>query len=159
MRRMFSKRQIEEIVKSNKPTFENITDKGGNPRFVEGDITIKNITGVTKTYGKWSLSGTHLMIMLCIDITSLTSVSTGTTLADIELPTFINSKILPSTNNNAINRKSFYVFTTSGDSVTNMQCILKRKNASTISLQLMNTTSISISSHLMIQFDYLIDNE
>lgn len=44
--------------------FEDIVDKNGNPRFIEGTITPETISGITFTYCKWSLSGTHLMIVL-----------------------------------------------------------------------------------------------
>ena len=77
MRRMFSLKQLEEIANKqvqeqvssgeleNVKVFENIVDKDGHKRFIEGDITFENITGVSKVYGKWSLSGNHLMIVIC----------------------------------------------------------------------------------------------
>lgn len=45
-------------------SLESIVDSDGNKRFVEGNFSVENIEGITWTYHKWSLSGTHLMIVL-----------------------------------------------------------------------------------------------
>ena len=74
-------------------SLESIVDKNGNPRFVEGDITMETIEGVTQTYGKWSLSGTHLMIVIAFDIGANVSTPVDTRLALIEIPEFIINKI------------------------------------------------------------------
>ena len=41
-----------------------LTDSKGNPRFIEGEGTPMEMEGFTASYCKWSLSGTHLMIVL-----------------------------------------------------------------------------------------------
>ena len=73
---------------------EDIKDKDGNLRFVEGDIALETISGITQTYGKWSLSGTHLMLVLAIDITD-TTINVDDVFANIELPDYIINKISP----------------------------------------------------------------
>lgn len=77
----------------NQPIFETIVDKNGNPRFIEEDIETETITGVTFSYAKWSLSGTHLMIVICGDVAPSTAVSANTKICDIELPDYIKDKI------------------------------------------------------------------
>lgn len=80
---------------SELPVFENIVDAEEHERFIEGDITINEISGVTKTYGKWSLSGTHLMIVLALSITNETSIADNTTLCSIDVPQWVKDKIVP----------------------------------------------------------------
>ena len=71
----------------------NIVDSHGNKRFVEGDISMLNISGIRQTYGKWSLSGTHLMIVIAFDIDSGVTTPVNSVIAVISLPGFIYSKI------------------------------------------------------------------
>ena len=96
MRRMFSEKQIEGLAqeqsKAVKKDIATLVDADGHNRFIEGDIEIEEITGITKTYGKWSLSGTHLLIVLCLGAVVGTTISG--TLANITLPSYIASKIV-----------------------------------------------------------------
>ena len=46
------------------PKLENIKDDNGKFRFIEGTPIPTTTTGVTYSYSKWSLSGTHLMIVI-----------------------------------------------------------------------------------------------
>ena len=74
---------------------DDIKDKDGNNRFIEGDVTLKNeITGVTLDYGKWSLSGTHLLVVASGTIANATALEwTGTFAICIGLPEWILDKI------------------------------------------------------------------
>ena len=65
----------------NYKIFENIVDNQGNTRFIEGDITIQEVSGVSKLFGKWSLSGSHLLIVLALGIANATEIINGTTIA------------------------------------------------------------------------------
>lgn len=80
-------------------SFERLIDANGNFRFVEGDIEIEEIAGITKTYGKWSLSGTHLMIVLVLNIANATALTFNTLLANLNLPQWIKNKINTITSN------------------------------------------------------------
>ena len=90
------KAQVIEAVEadSNIKIFENIVDKDGHKRFIEGDITIETIEGVTQTYGKWSLSGSHLMIVVGANFANASVIANGK-LANINLPQWIVDKITP----------------------------------------------------------------
>ena len=81
------------VANKELPLFENIVDKNGDLRFIEEDIETETIEGVTFTYAKWSLSGTHLMIVICGNVASGTAVSANTKICDIELPDYIKDKI------------------------------------------------------------------
>lgn len=75
--------------------FENITDVNDNLRFVEGEINLPSVTGVTYPFTKWSLSGSHLMIVICGNITQGTTFSIKR--ADITIPQWLLDKITPLT--------------------------------------------------------------
>ena len=100
-KRMWTERQVRGMAvdsveeKENLKVFEHIVDKDGHKRFIEGDITMETITGVTQSYGKWSLSGSHLMIVLCASIENAASITAGTTLARIAIPAWIHEKLVP----------------------------------------------------------------
>ena len=97
MRRMYSKPQLLEAVEQEAEVnglkaFENIVDKDGHKRFIEGDITFKTITGLTQKYAKWALSGSHLLIVLCGTFADST-VFASQVIAEIDLPSWIKDKI------------------------------------------------------------------
>ena len=90
------------------PLMENIVDANGYNRFVSGDITAITISGVEQTYGRWSLSGTHLLVVCCYSIENSTFLSQSK-LCDIELPDFIKDKINPVVQN-LIDAKTFNAY-------------------------------------------------
>ena len=160
MRRMFSKKQIEEIslekieATENLKVFENIVDKDGHKRFIEGDITLKTITGVSKIYGKWALSGSHLLIVLCIAIENATDVS-NKNLCDIDMPNWIKDKIV-ALGSTVVSRESFYAF--GSDNTTQQITIYLEKISSTIKINTSTFTS-NAERTCRISYDLLIDNE
>ena len=74
-----------------------IIDTAGNLRFNEGNLTVIDPlpTGVSISYAKWSLSGTHLMIVLAGSVSANESVSPTPGIAVAELPQYIKDKIYP----------------------------------------------------------------
>ena len=101
MRRMYSKPQLLEAVEQEAEVnglkaFENIVDKDGHKRFIEGDFTPETITGITWSYHKWTLSGSHLMIVLCGELATGNTVADSTKWATISnLPDWVYDNIYP----------------------------------------------------------------
>ena len=76
--------------------FENIVDKDGHKRFEEWDITTETISGVSLSFHKVSLSGSHLLIVLFGTITNGTVISNGAYyFKNLMLPQWILDKIYP----------------------------------------------------------------
>ena len=77
--------------------FENIVDSHGNKRFAEGDINLlpefSNL-GITKLYGKWSLSGTHLMVVIAINIPANITIPVNSVICRFTFPNYIKDKII-----------------------------------------------------------------
>ena len=161
MRRMYSKPQLLEAVEqaaevNGLKAFENIVDKDGHKRFIEGDITIETITGITKQYGKWSLCGTHLLIVLAVEIENGTALS-GTLLAKVNLPTWIMDKIYPIiSGSNIINATNYKAF--ASDYTSQEMSVNLTKHVDNY-LQIVGSLTLTKTRTCRIGIDLLIDND
>ena len=162
MRRMWSKPQlltsVEEEAKLNGiKVFEDIKDKDGHLRFIEGNIEIETIEGVTQKYGKWSLSGSHLLIVLAGDIANTTTITSGTKICDFVLPEWIYNKIAVLFGSNYIDMKIFNIFSSSGTTQTST-IELRKTDGKLRVTQGVNLTTTDARG-FRYSFDLLIDNE
>ena len=155
MKRMWSLKQIKEFIKATTKDISTLVDKNGHERFIEGDIDIKEITGVTKDYGKWSLSGSHLLIVICCSFADTTAITSGTLLSEIELPEWIFNKIIPLYGSN-IEYHNSNLFNSAGvaQSIGNYL----RKDTAKLQLRLSALTLTDDRSGRF-AFDLLIDND
>lgn len=153
---VYNSKDVTTIENMNK--IEKIKDKSGHLRFIEGNISLQNITGLTGVYAKWSLSGTHLMIVIAGDIAANTTINDGTNLVlGLELPQWINNKIYLTTYGmNRIEIKTFNIYSGYNSSTANVA--LTKSAGGTINIVLGSITTTNNSS-FRIQFDLLIDNE
>lgn len=146
-----------DVVTTNK--LEQITDANEHKRFVEGNIEIETITGVTQTYGKWSLSGTHLMFVVCIELAN-SAVITSSKLCKINLPDWVMNKIVP-IYGNTINPYTTFtggvITGGTGSGNQNISCSLT-KETDHIAINLYSITSTGDRGY-RVQFDLLIDND
>ena len=165
MKRMHTDREIRAMAvdsveqKSELKVFENIVDKDGHKRFIEGDITLESVTGVTKTYGKWSLSGTHLMCVLSLKIDDTTALSFAQLCPVLEnLPKWIRDKmVVMAPNSDAISVISTKAYDIDGSTSQDFSCYLRESSSEVF----MSNSSFTASAdrYVRIQFDILIDNE
>ena len=163
---MYSLNQLQEIAlkkiesTSNLKVFENIVDKGGHKRFVEQDIDLSATSpeGMTKIYGKLSLSGSHLLIVLCISIADTTVVADNIGLCNIELPKWIYDKIYPIASS-IIELGTFNAYASNlSTQAFNVRLV---KSATPNVITLMKTGAVTLTAERVarISFDLLIDNE
>jgi len=132
---------------------ESIKDASGHNRFIEGDITPEVIEGVEYTYAKWSLSGTHLLVVLAGSIDN--GITIGGTIANLDLPTWVKDKII-TTYGNSVVRQSDAIYASDGSTSQNAINVLA-KSANNIYVQSYVTTTAK--RYFRYQFDLLIDNE
>ena len=162
---------IKESIKSNGESlseariYEKITDSEGHLRFVEGEITIsKTISdlGITQTYGKWSLSGTHLMLVISIVNTSgdTITIPQWSQIFNVNLPEWIKNKLVGVGTSNVLFPKIFNaipvstpVYTTS-DFYTYIE-----KNPDGVQAIVSANYSFLDDRLLRLEFDLLIDND
>lgn len=136
---------------------ENVIDQDGNNRFVEGDFTPTAIEGVTYTYSKWSLSGTHLMIVLAGNCEASTSIAIGN-VANVNIPSWVLNKIYPIVDS-YIEGKSV-VFRKKGEWWTTQSVGMSiNRYFNSLTLRFEGSATITAASGFRVQFDLLIDNE
>ena len=132
---------------------EALVDASGNPRFIEGDGTPATITGFISTYCKWSLSGTHLMLVLAGSFANGTVISGD--IATFNLPDYIKDKIFAFVGN-FIEFKSIVARAESlGTQNIEFQNIL---TSTGVKFATSNVT-LTADRYFRVQFDLLIDNE
>lgn len=149
--------QLTYKVDKTSVPMENIKDSAGNSRFVEGNITPQTISGVSFTYAKWSLSGTHLMIVLAGTLEN-GAVLSNVNWANIVIPQWIHDKIYPVFAISAIEIKAV----TARDNAYNSQSLsFLIGKATGHSLYINQTANLTLTSekYFRLVFDLLIDNE
>ena len=158
-----SQKSIAEEME--KPTLmANIVDSQGNKRFVEGNFPVKNINGITWMYHKWSLSGTHLMIVLAGKNDSDANITFEGNEVFGELQanslSYIFDKISTVTVYNLV---STAVFRTYKDYTTTEKGNLSLVKPSANHIRIINwnraVTDIPVGTAFRVQFDLLIDSE
>lgn len=144
---------VTNIKNGTTPLFETITDSHGNKRFVEGAITMETITGVTQSYGKWSLSGTHLMILITGFFRS--GITLDSNLASFDVPAFIYDKV-DVLYDNVIDQKIFRIFNSIGSSQNDQVKLIKDDNQK-LTIAQFEAVTTTANRFFRIQFDLLID--
>jgi archaellum component FlaC len=145
---------ITNIKNGTTHLFETITDRHGNLRFVEGNITMETIEGVTQTYGKWSLSGTHLMIVIMFKANNGTTFG-NLTIAKINLPSYIFDKILI-VHNNDVETKTFNGW--ANDYTAQTLTLHLRKLSSILDIDKGGAPlTLTADRSFRIQYDHIID--
>ena len=136
--------------------YEGILDQGGHARFVEGDGEPETITGFTSTYCKWSLSGSHLMLVLAGTFANGTTLG-NEVLAIYRLPEWIRNKIYPVFRSSFIEVKDTKIY---ADDLGYVDVsIYLEKTVSGVQIVNKDSESISTDRHFRFQFDLLIDND
>jgi len=136
------------------PLMENIVDSQGNNRFIEGDGEVSVVSGVTTTYCKWSLSGSHLMFVFSGTIADTTVLTGDALYARFTLPSYIMDKIFPVWSTN-IEVKTVGAYA-SDWSTQNLQMKLQ-KSTNTINIVEGSTLTLTAERNFRCQFDLLID--
>ena len=157
MRRMFSEKQIKEFIANQKKNINTLVDSQGRDRFIEDDIEIETLEGFTFSYYKWSLSGTHLMIVVAGKINNATVVAGGTILGIVRIPEWVFNKIIPlyqGTQNVALQNVNLYK---DGETNQTIQARLaKGTTALTISF---SSLTLNADREYRFNFDLLIDSD
>lgn len=137
--------------------FENITDANDNLRFVEGEIATKSLSNVTFSYNKWSLSGTHLMIVLAGKINASSILGT-TEFATLNLPSWITNKITKGFGSGVVDLVSSLTDTSTPFAKTDGRFQLLKNNDNTLSIYIVGHQSTTNEQYFRCQFDLIIDN-
>ena len=135
--------------------FENIVDKDGHKRFIGGDITTETTEGFTFNYGKWSLCGTHLIIVLAGSVANNTTFTAKVVGVLQNVPQWIRNKIYPLFSS-IVARDEVVLFNEDYSTQTAYCYLTKTTNDLQLYLGSITATKDRI---FRIEFDLLIDNE
>ena len=144
-------------------SIEGIQDASGHNRFIEGDITNILDNTFTKSYGKWSLSGTHLMIVIAGAYESAREFTTGVVvdLATITIPSWIGEKLYAV--DGVLDSSSIKVVRQNNAYYTELEMgVYLTKTSDTelkVALVPQSTHTLDFDSYLRTNFDMLIDND
>lgn len=137
-------------------TVEADGDTSARPLIVEGDGVPIEQEGVTITYCKWSLSGTHLMIVLAGSFADTTVIANNKILASYAIPSYILDKVYPVWLT-FMEAKQIDVY---AQDWTKQQIFVKfAKESPNLTIVTGSTLTLTADRNFRIQFDLLIDNE
>ena len=135
----------------------NIVDSQGNKRFVDGNINkASEITAIEKIYGKWSLSGTHLLLVFCFNHLANTPLYNKSWIATTEhIPSYIMDKILPISGNII----GIFPYHRGASNTSSYVSLLKPNNAQLVIAYYGDSYTPSDDEISRIQIDLLIDSD
>ena len=158
MKRMWSKNELKEAVKSTPKDITTLVDAQGHERFVEGDIIANSspITGLTQTYGKWSLSGTHLLIVLGLSALNECVIPSSKLFKTKDLPKWIYDKVVPLFGTIYVDKKAISLYADNGSSQVIQSFLAKQDNELYLDF---GTLTLTLDRQCRVEFDLLIDND
>lgn len=139
---------------------ESLKDANGHNRFIEGNPTSNlSNTGLTIDYAKWSLSGTHLMIVFAFSNNTGSDIvlNAWTVLFAISLEQWVRSKIYPLGNSGIIMISDIKVLNPSNYTITSNGNIYLNAIAGGYNCVLPSSTTIASGNICRVQFDLIID--
>lgn len=150
-----------QVVKAVEDTsalkvFENIVDKDGHKRFIEGEGIPETITGLSVLYNKWSLSGSHLMFVFAFKLDASSAVGGGSTFIRYTLPQWIMDKIAVLFGSYSVDNQKFDYFDNNGTPYDAR--IQLRKQDGQIKIATTGAIGQNVETRGRFEFDLLIDN-
>ena len=142
---------------------EQIVDAQGHQRFIEDDGVATELEGYTPTFVKWSLSGSHLMLVVAGNIAQGTTIANNFIFAKFTLPKWIFDKVYPVWSGANIETKSIAFVSDDWASQT-LSCILQKPNVAPFENMLIikmvsSAHTFTADRGFRCAFDLLIDNE
>ncbi|MBO7209708.1 MAG: hypothetical protein J6V44_01685 [Methanobrevibacter sp.] len=138
--------------------YESIRDQNGHLRFVEDDGNPSDIAGLTSAFCKWSLSGSHLMMVFAGSIANGSEIAGQSNLSAFTLPSWIADKIYPVfANIIELKEVTFY----GDDYTTETKNVFVLKSGNDIIFRYASSLPYSLTKdrHFRIVCDLLIDND
>lgn len=138
----------------------NIEDADNNKRFIEGNLVPDEIAGVEYSYHKWSLSGTHLMLVAAGTIANGTTIPINAYFVRFNsVPSFIYNKIVAITSDGlGVDIKDIILYTTGWGSLETHKVRLNKQYGYLI-MSSNETFTVTADKTFRIQFDLLIDSD
>lgn len=150
----------QKVTVTAKRLLNEIVDSQGRQRFAEYNGVGNEIQGVTITYCKASLSGTHIMFVVCGTAENGAVFNAGTNICYYPLASWIYSKIKPVWASNVIETKSLAL---RGDdwSTQSVTSYIYKSSGGTVAINIGGASAVTMTSkkYFRLQFDLLIDTD
>ena len=146
------------VYTSAQPIFEEITDKDGHKRFIEGDGTYTALEGYNVSYCKWSLSGSHLMFVVAGRVEDEVIIPNGHNMGVFTLPEWIYDKIYIVWSSARLEVKNV-TFTADNWSSQVLSVCLNKVGSNQMTITATTNFTLTDERGFRIAFDLLIDNE
>ena len=153
----------QDLTYIAEPRLENIVDKELHKRFIEDDGVATELEGYTPTFVKWSLSGSHLMLVVAGNIALGTTIANNFIFAKFTLPKWIFDKVYPVWSGANIETKTI-AFVSDDWASQSLSCILQKPNVAPYENMLIirmvsSAHTFTANRGFRCAFDLLIDNE
>ena len=158
MKQMWSKEEIKAVAKETPLNITQLYDSAGNPRFIEGDGIALEKEGLNVTYCKWSLSGSHLMLVMAGTVANGTTLTNGENTFTFNPPAFIMNKIYPVFATYYIEVKN-QVFWGNDFTSQNVNMTFIKRTDTDLYIRPASNITLTADRAFRIQFDLLIDTE
>lgn len=157
MKRMWSKNELRKVIQETYGIdINNLIDKDGHERFIDFDGVNAEITGITFSYSKASLSGSHLLIVVAGSVADSTAITGNPTLVTFSLPKWIHDKIF-ALYSDVIDVSAILLRNSTG-STQNATARLIKASSNQVKVGVLNFTATDDRT-FRIAFDLLIDND
>lgn len=141
-------------------TLEEIKDADGHNRFIEGDGEPLELEGFTTAYCRWSLSGTHLMMVLAGSFADGTTKPASSSLAKFYLPEWVMDKIYGVFGTTRVEVKKYNLWGDDWTQESPTPDVVLTKGATYMEfIDLAGAMTMTKKRSFRIEFDILIDNE
>lgn len=135
---------------------DSIVDSQGHKRFIEGNGVPNTIEGFTFSYCKWSLSGTHLMIVLAGSVANETAFTYKELARFNNIPRWVLDKIVAVFSNKII-RLSIGMYASSGVQ-QNLGLFLAKPDGNNLIIETSgDSVTLNADRNFRAEFDLLID--
>ena len=139
---------------------EDLVDADGHKRFISGEMTLPTITGVTFSFAGWSLSGTHLQIVVAGKMTTDATFTFQQLGTCKDLPQWVIDKIYPfgDSENIVDNKRVPIMYDQVLDSTLSLWCgLTKVSNQIIVATWQSATPVITQDGYFRVAFDLIID--
>lgn len=143
-----------DLTATHAKLLETLEDANGHKRFVEGSLTSVH-SSISVSYNKWSLSGTHLMIVLAGSIASGETLADNSVIGQIILPTWIGTKI-QAIFAGIVEYKTIPAY--ASDYTSQNLPVRLQKSGDNLAIIKEGSNTLNANRSFRLQFDLLIDN-
>lgn len=140
---------------------ETIKDNKNNNRFISGDVLVSSdAVGLTKVFGRYSLSGTHLQIAVLISNETQNDITltTKTLMAYCSVPSWVANKILTMPNKVTIELKTFNISNYSTIlTIKDSKRVHFKKDGNNLKIETAENITLQPNDFMRISFDLIIE--